>query len=274
MRATTAAHSSRSPRYLGKIRPRLVASIWWPGPADALDAAGDAARALDLDDQVDGAHVHPELQAAGGHQAGQAAGLELLLDEQALLAGQAAVVGAGHLLLGQLVEPQGQPLGQPPVVDEHDRGAVGPHQLQDLGVHRRPDRAPGPLGARELDGVVADRRGRVGQLAHVLHRHPHLEVEVLGPAGVDHRHRARAALGVLPAQEPGDLGQRPLRGREADALHLAPGDPVQALQAEGQVRPPLGGRHRVDLVDDDRPGALEDRLARARSAAGRGSPGW
>ena len=30
MRATTAAHSSRSPRYLGKIRPRLGASTWWP----------------------------------------------------------------------------------------------------------------------------------------------------------------------------------------------------------------------------------------------------
>ena len=34
------------------------------GPADALEAAGDARRALDLDDEVDRAHVDAELERA------------------------------------------------------------------------------------------------------------------------------------------------------------------------------------------------------------------
>ena len=33
------------------------------GPADPLEPAGDARRALDLDDEVDRAHVDPELEA-------------------------------------------------------------------------------------------------------------------------------------------------------------------------------------------------------------------
>ena len=47
-----------------------------------------------------------------------------LLHLDALLAGERAVVRAGELALGQLVQPQGQPLRQPPVVDEDDRRPV------------------------------------------------------------------------------------------------------------------------------------------------------
>ena len=88
-------------------RPDLV-----PGPADALEAARDARRALDLDDEVDGAHVDAELEAGRGDQRGEAAGLELLLDLEPLLAGDAAVVGPDELLAGQLVEPLGEPLAR------------------------------------------------------------------------------------------------------------------------------------------------------------------
>ena len=118
-------------------RPDLVA-----GPADPLEPAGDARRALDLDDQVDRAHVDPELEAGRGDQRGQAAGLELLLDREALLAGDAAVVGADELLAGQLVEPLGEPLAQAAAVGEHDRAAVAPDQLQDPRMDRRPDARP------------------------------------------------------------------------------------------------------------------------------------
>ena len=38
------------------------------GPADALQAAGHRARRLDLDDEVDGAHVDAQLEAAGGDE--------------------------------------------------------------------------------------------------------------------------------------------------------------------------------------------------------------
>ena len=37
------------------------------GPADPLEGAGHAGRGLDLDDEVDRAHVDAELEAAGRH---------------------------------------------------------------------------------------------------------------------------------------------------------------------------------------------------------------
>ena len=247
---------------LGEDAPAAGGVDLVAGAADALDAPGHAARALDLDDQVDGAHVDAELQAAGGHQAGQAPGLELLLDQQALLAGQAAVVGAGHLLLGQLVEAQGEALGQAAVVDEDDRRAVGPHQLEDLRVHRRPDRAPGALGARQLDGVVADRRRRVGQLAHVLDRDPDLQVELLGAAGVDHRHRPRAG-----PRRPGRPGSG--RSRTAGAAWPTGRSAGRRRPASRSSRSRLRARWAPRLVAATawisstmiEPGALEDRRA-------------
>ena len=80
------------------------------GPADPLQAAGDARGALDLDDEVDGAHVDAELEAGRGDQRGEPPGLEVLLDREALLAGDAAVVGLDEVLAGQLVEALGEPL--------------------------------------------------------------------------------------------------------------------------------------------------------------------
>ena len=93
IRRVTTAHSSRSPRYFGKITPFVGAPDLVAGPADALEPARDAGRALDLDDEVDRAHVDAELEAGRGDQRGEPAGLELLLDREPLLAGDAAVVG-------------------------------------------------------------------------------------------------------------------------------------------------------------------------------------
>ena len=70
------------------------------GAADPLQAAGDLRRRLDLDDQVDRAHVDAELEAAGGDDAGQPAALEVVLDERPLLLGDRAVVGLGDHRLG------------------------------------------------------------------------------------------------------------------------------------------------------------------------------
>ena len=70
------------------------------GAADPLQGAGHARRRLDLDDQVDRAHVDAELEAAGGDHAGQPAALEVVLDQRALLLGDRAVVGLGDDDLG------------------------------------------------------------------------------------------------------------------------------------------------------------------------------
>ena len=56
------------------------------GAADALQPAGDGLGRLDLQDEVDGAHVDPQLERTGGDETGQLAGLQQLLDLGALLA--------------------------------------------------------------------------------------------------------------------------------------------------------------------------------------------
>ena len=55
---------------------------------------------------------------------------------------------------------------------------------------------------------------------------------------------------VVAAEESGDLVEGSLGGRQADALERPVGELGQSLERERQVRAPLGGRQRVDLVDD------------------------
>ena len=122
---------------LGRL-PQAVA-----GAADPLQAAADRLRRLDLDHEVDGAHVDSELEGGRGDQAGQLPGLEHLLDDGAFLVGQRTVVGAGNvvravvgdglvthmlgggkLLPGQLVQALGEALGGAAGVYEDDRRGV------------------------------------------------------------------------------------------------------------------------------------------------------
>ena len=181
---------------------------------------------------------------------GSVAGLELVLDDEALLARQRAVVGAGdlarllpallRLLPRQVVQAQRDALGGAPVVHEDERRAVLADQAQQLRVDGRPDAAPRGLAAG--DGVELERRVR---LDHGLHGHVDAQVERLAHAGVDDGAVARG-----PDEEARHLVERPLRRREADALHVATRLLGQPLQREREVGAALGLRHRVDLVDD------------------------
>src|SRR5262249_46763185 len=100
--------------------------------ADPLQPARDRARRLELDDEVDRAHVDAELERARRGDRAQPAGLERLLDLDALVARDRAVVRAHELdtlrrragldrELGQLLRDA---LGEPPAVDEDDRRSV------------------------------------------------------------------------------------------------------------------------------------------------------
>jgi hypothetical protein len=129
--------------------------------ADPLEPARDRLRRLDLDHEVDCAHVDAELERGGGDEARDLAHLQQLLDLEPLLAGERAVVGARNLparsafldlLVRQLVHSQGKPLRKTAVVDEDDRRPVLLDELEDLGIDRRPDRV------------------RLAGLAHVLER--------------------------------------------------------------------------------------------------------
>ena len=66
------------------------------GAADALHAAGDRGRRFDLDDEVDGAHVDAEFEGGGGAEGFDLAGLELLLDDRALVRRRGSRGGRGR----------------------------------------------------------------------------------------------------------------------------------------------------------------------------------
>ena len=218
------------------------------GAADALHARGNRRRSLDLDDEVDGAHVDAELEAARRHQGRQPSLLEVLFDLQPLLAGDAAVVRPHEVLAGQLVQAAAQPLGEAARVHEDQGGPMRADQLQQARVDARPDRALrlGTLGGVDL----------LVEPGHVIDRHDDLEVELLASAGIDD-------LDVAPdaAHEGRDRLERPLGRREADALRIGIGEVAEPFEAEGEMRAALRGGHRVHLVDDDVLDAAQD-LAR------------
>ena len=99
-----AAHRARDDRRLEQVgaelredaplrdRAELVARA-----ADALQAARDGLRRLDLDHEVDRAHVDAELEARRRDEARDPPRLQILLDELALLAREGAVVSARDL---------------------------------------------------------------------------------------------------------------------------------------------------------------------------------
>ena len=112
------AHAPRDDRALEQVGAELREDAALGGVADAVAGAadplqpgGDRLGRLDLQHEVDRAHVDAELERGGRDEARQLAGLELLLDDEPLLARERAVVRAGDRLLGELVQPQREPLG-------------------------------------------------------------------------------------------------------------------------------------------------------------------
>ena len=230
------------------------------GAADPLQAARDRARRLDLHDEVDRAHVDAELQRRGRDDAPERAGLQPVLDLLPLLARERAVVRAHEVLLGELVQPRGQALGEAPRVREHDGRAVRADQLEQLRVDRGPDRrallrAGGRAAPRLVEGPA--------HLRHVLDGDDHLDLHALAVTGVDDRDGAWRTRSFVPAEEARDLLERALRGRQTDPLRRRVGEAFEPFEREREVRAPLRGRQRVDLVDDHPPDAAE-RLARLR----------
>ena len=280
IRWTTTAVSIRSPRNFGNSTPRDDRADLVPGPTDPLQPARDRRRRLDLDDQIDRAHVDAELEAAGRDHARQPARLQIGLDQRPLLLADRAVVcpgdqrrrgerraglshhwagepASGQLQLGSLggdlVQPGGQALGQPAGVREDDGGLVRGDQVEDVLLDVRPDRrVPWRPGGRprRLDLGVR-------QLGHVLDRHDDAQVPLLGELRLDHRHRP------LAAEEARDLLDRPDRRRQPDPLGRLGQQGVEPLERERQMRAALGAGDRVHLVDDDRLHAAQ-RLARLR----------
>ncbi|VXC15284.1 conserved hypothetical protein [Curtobacterium sp. 8I-2] len=93
------------------------------GTTDALQPARDRGRRLDLDDQVDLAHVDTEFERARRDDAPQPTGLQVVLDDRALVLRHRAVVRAGEHRDGGVRAPAG---GLPGPADELRRRPFGP----------------------------------------------------------------------------------------------------------------------------------------------------
>ncbi len=66
------------------------------GPADSLQPAGHGVRRFHLDHQVHRTHVDAQFQRRRRHHTAQPAGLQVILDQGALVLGNGPVVGAGQ----------------------------------------------------------------------------------------------------------------------------------------------------------------------------------
>jgi len=120
-------------------------------------------------------------------------------------------------------------LGQPPRVDEDERGAVRLDQLDQPCVDLLPH---------------LERHHRLERRARHLDR----DIDLALVAAVDDR-----AAGLLRAdQEARHLLDRLLRRRQPDALQAPAAHVVEALERQREVRAAARLEHRVDLVDDHR----------------------
>ena len=104
------------------------------GASDALHAARDRRRCLDLDDKVDGAHVDAQLERRRRDERAHRAGLQAFLDLEPLGARDRAVVGERQRLARELVQRGGHALGEAAAVDEDERGAMRADQLEHARV--------------------------------------------------------------------------------------------------------------------------------------------
>ena len=153
----------------------------------------------------------------------------------------------------QLVEAQRQPLGHAAAVHEHDRRVVRAHELEQLGVERRPQRVRAAVvGALRRRRPAPSARPRRSRPASRCARSSSLRMP------------ASTMLHVaVAADEARDLLERPLRRRQRDALRIALAEGREPLEREREVRAALGRGDGVHLVDDHGLDAGEH-LARAR----------
>ena len=206
----------------------------------------------------------PSSRRRRGDERGESAGLELLLDLEALLAGDAAVVGADQLLAGQLVEALGEALAEPAAVGEDDRAACGSRISSRIAgwmagqmLVRRSGLMAGPPGCcswgRTSPRALMSSTGTMTCSSSGL-RAPASTIVTSRSGPMPPRKRAIASSGRCVAL-------RPMRwGGSAPSVAQC----LEALEAQGEVGTALRAGDRVDLVDDDVLDAAQDLAGLAR----------
>ena len=149
--------------------------------ADALHAAGDRGRCLNLNDEIDGAHVYAKLQRGGGAKGFDLTGLELLFNYGALICGKRAMVCADERFAGKIVERAGKTLRYLAAVDEKDGGPARANQLQQTRMNRIPQRN----AARWLGFCAIGDDFGLGEARHVFHGNFYAELKALECACID-----------------------------------------------------------------------------------------
>ena len=222
----------------------------WPARPMRCRPRGHGLRRLDLQHEVDGAHVDAQLQRRRGDEAGQLARLEHLLDDGALLARQRAVVGPGdrRRLRAQLVQPQREALGAAPVVDEDDRRAVLAHEVEQL-AGRSPARSSG--ASPRLRHRLSGSSSAPGSPRARPSTRP--APGSAGRAACARRRRRSVHVAPRADHEAADLLERVLRRAQADALDVVRPAPASSRSSvSARCGAALRRRDRVDLVDDHR----------------------
>gem|GEM_PF-5448258 len=119
--------------------------------------------------------------------------------------------------------------------------------LKNFRIHRRPD-------AVAVDAIAARRwLGHLAQLPHVLHRNHDLDIHVGRSTSIDDLNvapRCSAVDDMTPAEEAGDLFERSLRCRQANALHWSPNEMLKALEGHRHVCATFGSSDRMNLIDN------------------------
>ena len=294
MARVTAAQATRSPRNFGKTTPSLTAFTWWLArPMRCMPLATDGGASIWMTRSMAPMSI-PSSSDEVATSAGIRPRLQRVLDLDALLARQRAVVRPRDRFARQLVERAGQPLREAPAVREEQRAPVSANQVEQARMDARPDRrrggtlrgrpardlhpawpaSPGPRPAPRPSAPAASaaarRRRRPAGTRWLARRRrtrraARPDAFRCAPWGFRCGRRGVRTFACLlldrSAQEPRDLVERPLRGGQADALEGSRADGLQPLERQRQMRAALGGHQRVDLVDDDR-------LDRAKHLAG------
>ena len=256
MRPTTTAVSSRSPRYLGKNRPELAASTWWPARPTRWRPA-----ATDFGDSTWTTRSTAPMSIPSSS------------DDVATSAGSRPVFSISSISsrCSRAIEPWwaraisssarsfrrwATRSASAAAVDEDERRPV----------RRGRARAGAGRCAGQIDWRGSpSAAGGAAQLAHVVTGTTTSRSSGFAVAGVDD-----LDLGRVAAEEAGDLVQRPLGRRESDPLRRRRRPGASSRSSESaRCAPRLFAGQRVDLVDDDRLDAAPASRAPPRSASGR-----
>ena len=266
IRRATTAHSSRSARNLGKIRPRLTSPTEWPArPIRCSPRATDLGDSTWITRSTAPMSIpSSRLEVATRHGSSPA----LSISSTTVRSSRASEPWCERAISSpaRSLSRMRQPLGAAAVVDEQDRRLVGPDQLEQLGVDRRPDRAPAsprPPSSGSTDGAGVSSGSTIDSTGTWILRSSSLRTPVSTT-------RQRAPR---PDHEAADLLERVLGGRQPDPLHVAPGGARQPLQGQGQVRRRAWSRRRRGSRRRCTSAPPRTAPGRARSASGTATRG-